>query len=228
MRSFALRALLAAFTLMGSIVKAQTAMNLHEDYGIRFWTLSANERDSILSTIGHVDYHSKDVQWHDERALLLDDGRLLFDMTGIQVFLFKSAPEFDIFLRESSQRALKSTVVHVADTSFLEKVEMYEALLTSKFDLSTEPYSEKWLTEVEGKLVAMGLDEIRPYRLSIIALLGNYVVRNNPGTEWSWLNVPQQGATPVVLSNGKLFSPAAIYGSWLNGEPIKLFNQVRP
>ena len=71
--------------------------------------------------------------------------------------------------------------------------------------------------------------EIKKYRLSLIALIGDFIVSNVEGAEWKYINIPnpQKERAPVIFINGKtLVDPGTIFYEEYNKRELNKEYQI--
>lgn len=194
---------------------SQDVMKKKKFKDIEFFELTDKERVNILKENHSV----KPENYKGDYIYRLSNGRILFEMKDIVTFLFLSEEDFNKYIEstESPQPIgdVLQTYTHpIQDSSFIEKREMYIAFFAGVHQLEIDLADPKDLAKLDKLLNLLDNQELKKYRLSIVAMIGEFIVANLPVAEWKYLNISysQKERVPVILVDEKtLINPANIF-----------------
>lgn len=180
----------------------------------KYFELSDKEKDNIL--VKATGFTKEELK--GDFIYKLPDGKVIFEMKGVFNYLFEATDIFEGYFQavNSPQEIgnLLFTYTHpIKDTSFIEKREMYIVFLAGEFGIEFDLTDKKTLERVSSLLNQLDNQQIKKYRLSLIALLGEFIVSNVEGAEWKYINIPnsQRERVPVIFTNGNtLVDPTTI------------------
>lgn len=203
------------FSCFCTLIHSQHVMKEKSFLNFKYFELSDKEKDSILTKAAG---YMKEEQRGDY-IYKLPNGKVIFEMKGIANYLFETEKVFTTYIEASSKpqntSSLLFTYSHpIKDTSFIEKREMYIAFFAGEYEIEFDLADERTLEKVSNLLNQIDNQQIKKYRLSLIALLGEFIVSNVEGAEWKYINIPnpQQERAPIILVGGKtLINPATIF-----------------
>jgi hypothetical protein len=181
----------------------------------KYFELSDKEKDSIL--VKATDFTKEELK--GDFIYKLPDGKVIFEMKGVFNYLFEATDVFEGYLQAINNPQEEGNLLYtyshpIKDTSFIEKREMYIVLLAGEFGIEFDLTDERTLEKVSNLLNQLDNQQIKKYRLSLIALLGEFIVSNVEGAEWKYINIPnpQQETAPIILVGGKtLINPATVF-----------------
>lgn len=196
----------------------------------KYFELSDKEKDSIL--VKATDFTKEELK--GDFIYKLPDGKVIFEMISIANYLFETERIFEGYMEASSKPqhpdGLLFTYSHpIKDTSFIEKKEMYIAFLAGEYGIEFDLTDKKTLERVSSLLNELDNREIKKYRLSLIALIGDFIVSNVEGAEWKYINIPnpQKERAPVIFINGKtLVDPGTIFYEEYNKRELNKEYQI--
>ncbi len=215
----------ASIVFLGVHLKAQDKMKKKFFGGITFYEISDQERDVLLAGGSSSEEYKADLIYD------LADGRVIYEMKYVKNYLFNSRRDFDLFIEKIEHPqgigGLLQTYTHpIEDDRFIEKREMYVAFFVDQYNVEIDVSSLDELDKLDDLLNELTLEELKEYRLSIIALIGDSIVSNFEGARWVYLNIPnpQGERAPVIIIKGKtLIDPASVYYEEYN-KKVKDFN----
>lgn len=198
-----------------TLTHAQPTMKEKTFLDIKYLELSDKEKEQMLSAASG---YTK-AEWKGDYIYRLADGTVLFEMKGIATYLFETEAVFKDYIEasEKPQRIDHLLFGHshpIKDTSFIEKRDMYIAFFAGEYGLEIDLTELAGLDEISRLLNQSDNEQIRKYRLSLIAIIGEFIVTNLSGAEWKYLNIPnsQKERVPVILAHEKtLINPATIF-----------------
>lgn len=217
-----------------SSIKSQSIMQKKTMFDINFHLISAKEKDSLINTFrGVFDNENSNLDVGDS-LFVLNDGRIIYEMTDIKTFLFQNKQEFKSYVDKSVQLGLESTKsrIIIKDEKFIQKRDLYVELFNSTYSLELEPKDIKTLSKVDSILNSINEQDILKFKLSIIAIIGEYISHNCKEAIWKYLNHPSAGKIPILIANGTIIEPVKIfevqfYDQYKKGKPFNLLRTVQ-
>ena len=196
----------------------------------KYFELSDKEKDSIL--VKATGFTKEELK--GDFIYKLPDGKVIFEMKGVFNYLFETTDIFEGYFQavNSPQEIgnLLFTYTHpIKDTSFIEKREMYIVFLAGEFGIEFDLTDKKTLERVSSLLNQLDNQQIKKYRLSFIALLGEFIVSNVEGAEWKYINIPnsRRERAPVIFINGNtLVDPTTIFYEEYNKRQLNKEYQI--
>lgn len=203
----------------------------------KYTELSNKEKDSMLVK---ARAYTKE-EFKGDFIYKLLDGQVIFEMKSIANYLFETEKIFTSYMEATSKPQITNGLLFtyncpIKDTAFIEKKEAYIALFTAKYNIELDLTDKKTLVKISNLLNKLDNQQIKKYRLSLIALIGEFIVSNVKGAEWKYINVlnPQKERAPIILINGKtLIDPSTILYEEYNkresnkGHRINIENAVK-
>ena len=192
-------------------------MEMKERTFLRFKYLELSEKEKeriLLEASSHtIEERNGDYVYR------LPNGNVIFEIKDITNYLFESDVVFEEYFQASGKPQKIDTLLHgqshpIKDTAFIEKLEMYITFFTGEHGMEIDLKDSTSLEKIDQLLNRMGSQELRKFRLSIIALVGEFIVANVAGSEWKYLNIPssRKERVPVILVNEKtLINPASVF-----------------
>jgi len=194
---------------------SQVGMKEKNFSGIKYFELTNKERQAILEDKILVTREES----NGDYIYRLSDDRVVYEMKDIVTFLFTTEDDFDNYMKitgspEPLDEILQTFTHPIKDSSFIEKRELYITFFAGELELNIDISDIEDLSKVDVELNNLSIEELKKYRLSIIALIGEFIVTNLHGAEWKYLNIPnpQKERSPVVMVDSKtLINPASIF-----------------
>lgn len=194
---------------------SQDEMKKKEFVGIQYFELSNKELKTVLAENNFVEPTSI----KGDYIYQLSDGKVLFEMRDVTSFLFSSKSDFDEYIERTETPqpigGLLQTYTHpIKDSSFIEKREMYITFFVGQHNTEIDVADAEELDKLDAVLNGLSNEELKKYRLSIVALIGEFITTNLEGAYWTYLNIPnpQKERSPVVMVDDKiLIDPANIF-----------------
>lgn len=181
---------------------------------------------------GVLDEENSDVNVGDF-LFILNDGRVIYEMSGIKTFLFKNKQDFKTYINKSVELALSSTKskISVRDDKFISKRDLYIELFRSAYFLKLDTKDITTLSNVDSTLNKLSEQDILKYKLTIIAIIGEYIVQNSKDAVWQYLNHPSDGKIPIITASGTIIEPIKIfevqfYEQYKKGKQFNLYETI--
>jgi len=201
--------------IINSEVFSQNEMNQREFKDIEYLELSDKELKVLLAKNKTVEPQNikGDFVYH------LPGGQVLFEMRYVSSFLFSSKYDFDKYIEKTDSPqpidVLLQTYTHpIKDSSFIEKREMYITFFIGQHNTEIDVADITELDKLDDLLNGLSSEDLKKYRLSIVALIGEFITTNLEDASWTYLNIPnpQKERNPVIMvGEKKLIDPANIY-----------------
>lgn len=215
MRNIKFYFILLMFFLISRNVHSQEIMVNRKYLGIEFYKLSDAEKVQLLESANNLIVDEFD----DETLYKLPDGRLIYEVEGANNFLFLTVDDFNKYV-EYTEKPMQigdslQTYTHpIKDKRFIEKRDMYFSFFCGVHKVQLDVTKLEDLQKFDTVLNQLDNTEIKKYRLSIIAIVGEFLVSSCPNAEWKYINIPnpEKERSPAILINNKvLTNPASIF-----------------
>jgi hypothetical protein len=193
-------------------------------FDIKIFELTNKERDSLLLTKSHRTTAYKGNFIHQ-----ITDGQVVYELTDVKNYLFDSQSDFYKFIEKTATPQVIGEFIFsythpVKDSTFIEKINDYIVLFTGANEVVLNLRNIDDLKKVDSLLNRWEMSEFRKFRLSLIALVGEFVL-NKLGTDdagWKYFNYSVNGKSernPAIIFKGKtIIDPATIVNDQYNNK----------
>lgn len=195
---------------------SQTDMKKKNYFGIDVQELSEKEMNLILNenNLKSTEHIGGDIVHY------LSNGSVIFEMENIKGYLFNNTDDFNKFIERSSKPQpigdSMLTYTHpIKDSLFIDKIEQYVTFFFGQHNFTLDFGDKGDLEKFDKILNQLKVEELKKYRLSIVAIIGEFIVNNCYNANWKYLNIPnsQKEKQPVIMINNNttLIVPAQIF-----------------
>lgn len=210
---FIFQAVLLVLLMSYTIAYSQTDMKKKTFKDIDYFELSDKERVKIMDEHKQIDTKG----YKGDLIHKLANGQVIFEMKGITSFLFESEERFKKYIEiteqpQATDEELRTYSHPISDSSFIEKKDMYVSFFLGQNELELDLNIIDELKKLDEVLNKMSNEDVKKYRLSLVAIIGEFISLNIEGAEWKYLNVTNSERHPVILVKDKeLVNPATIF-----------------
>lgn len=195
---------------------------------IDYFELSDNERLKIMG--GHKPVDTK--EYKGDLIHKLANGQVVFEMKGITSFLFESEERFKKYIElteqpQATDDKLRTYSHPIGDSRFIEKKDMYVSFFLGQTELEIDLSVIDELKKLDVVLNRMSTEDVKKYRLSLVAIIGEFISLNIEGAEWKYLYITSSERHPVILIKDKeVVNPATIFYDEYNSKVLNSAYQI--
>lgn len=147
----------------------------------------------------------------------LDNRKVIYEMIGLQSFLFNSQNDLQYFLKRTTEIATGSVKrkFEIKDENFIDKKELYVKLFIQEFGLELDFKNINDLKKVDEIFKKVDIKNIVPkYNYSLVAIVGEFLKSNMKNADWKSLKVSDDTPIRYVIYGGRnLQDPSSVLES---------------
>ncbi|RUT67791.1 hypothetical protein D0817_24565 [Flavobacterium cupreum] len=191
------------------ITKTYSQMTKKTFYEIEFFILKEKDKKSIL--LSSKDFIQKKVK--GDNIYELADGRIIYEMIGIEIYLFQNKEDFNYFEVKCEEIANESVKrkTEIKDLNFIEKRFLYIDFFKQAYNIDFKTSDLNSLIKLDDLLNTLKKEDVLKYRLSIIAIIGESIISNTKEGKWRNFQISKNVNIPAIFVQGSVIDPVEIF-----------------
>ncbi|PKK37097.1 hypothetical protein BWI96_06965 [Siphonobacter sp. SORGH_AS_0500] len=146
----------------------------------------------------------------------LHNGKIIYEITGVKNFLFNNLYDLKKYISITSKPRiddvfLSTSTYPINDNNFIEKISDYMTYFNqlSKREFNFE--EGEYLKNIDEILNTINLHEFKKYRLSIIAITGEAIIKQSKKeAHWDYIVYSNTKEPVIIIENKILIDPVNI------------------